>query len=136
MEETSHKEQNILNENLLLRKTGQQAADEREVLIRAFSLVRIEFESRPWIMEGRGSYPYDDDRYKEEVRYIMNAFNGINTNVWKEIKSGTYEYRNSIEKPLLDKIKELEEENKRLHFMIENGLGWKDMENDITLPRT
>ena len=25
----------------------------------------------------------------------------------------------------------LKEENKKLHFMIENGLGWKDMENDI-----
>jgi len=26
----------------------------------------------------------------------------------------------------------LKEEKKKLEFMIENGLGWKDMENDIS----
>lgn len=28
----------------------------------------------------------------------------------------------------------LREENKRLHYMIENGLGWEDMKNDAKYP--
>ena len=28
----------------------------------------------------------------------------------------------------------IREENKRLHYMIENGLGWDDMKNDIKYP--
>lgn len=28
----------------------------------------------------------------------------------------------------------LREENKRLHYMIENGIGWDDMKNDIKYP--
>ena len=28
--------------------------------------------------------------------------------------------------------KELREVEEKLHFMIDNGLGWKDMENDIS----
>jgi hypothetical protein len=38
-------------------------------------------------------------------------------------------------KPIQDQVKqesELMERIKKLEFMIENGLGWKDMENDIT----
>jgi len=31
-------------------------------------------------------------------------------------------------------INKLKEENKKLKFMIENGLGWEDMKNDITYP--
>jgi len=96
----------------LLRNIGQQAMDEREVLIKAFDAVRKEFKGRTWLMEGRGCYPYNDDRYKEEVRYIMDAFNEINKNVWKEIKSKTFEYRNIIEKPLLEKISKLESQLK------------------------
>ncbi len=104
----------LFNENLELRKFGQQVMDEREVLIKAFDAIRKEFKGRTWLMEGRGCYPYNDDRYKEEVRYIMDAFNEINANVWKDIKSKTFEYRNAVEKPLLDKIKQLENEIEQL----------------------
>ena len=31
-------------------------------------------------------------------------------------------------------IDPLQEEIKRLRFMIDNGLGWEDMKNDITMP--
>ena len=29
---------------------------------------------------------------------------------------------------------DLKEKNKKLKFMIDNGLGWEDMKNDITYP--
>ena len=34
----------------------------------------------------------------------------------------------------LSLLKEAQEENRKLKFMIENGLGWEDMKNDITYP--
>ena len=34
----------------------------------------------------------------------------------------------------LDRIQYLEEENRKLKFMINNGLGWDDMRDDITYP--
>ena len=43
------------------------------------------------------------------------------------------EYRKASEN-LLNKIKERDEEIKKLKFMIDNGLGWDDMINDITMP--
>lgn len=93
-----------------MKEYAKQAIDEREVVIKAFDDIRKEFEGRKWLMDGRGAYPYNDDRYKEEVRYIMNAFDGITFNVWKNIKSKTYEYRDFVEKPILEKISELEKE--------------------------
>lgn len=96
------------SERSAIKWEDNEAVHEREVLIRGFDAVRKEFEGRRWVTEGRGSYPYNDDRYKQEVRYILDAFNEIETNVWKEIKSKTFEYRNAIEKPLLEKIAQLE----------------------------
>ena len=104
----------IEKEMVVQLEIGQQAMDEREVLIKAFDNIRKEFTGRWWLKEGRGNYPYDDDRYKEEVRYIMDAFNEINSDVWKNIKSKSFEYRKSIEKPLLDKIEQLELELKEI----------------------
>lgn len=98
----------LLKENAELRRIGQQAMDEREVLIKGYDAIRKLFKSRDWLMEGRGCYPYNDDRYKQEVRYIMDAFNEINKNVWRDIKSKTFEYKKAVEKPLLEKISELE----------------------------
>jgi len=98
----------LLQENAELRRIGQQAMDEREVLIKGYDAIRKLFKGRDWLMEGRGCYPYNDDRYKQEVRYIMDAFNEINKNVWRDIKSKTFEYRKAVEKPLLEKISELE----------------------------
>ena len=104
----------IEKEMLLEFEKAQQAMDEREVLINAFDAIRKEFLGRWWLKEGRGNYPYDDERYKEEVRYIMDAFNEIESNVWKNIKSKSFEYRKSIEKPLLEKIERLELELKEI----------------------
>lgn len=73
-----------------------QAEAEREIMIQAFYEVRKIFECRDWIMEGRGIYPYNDDRYKEEVRYLYDEFDALQKKVWANIKSYTYEYRKKI----------------------------------------
>lgn len=82
----------------------KQVLDENEALIQAFDKIRAEFEGRHWLMEGRGCYPYDDERYKEEVRCIMDRFNEISKELWSNIKSKTFEYRNQIEANLLAKL--------------------------------
>ncbi|MBC7947199.1 MAG: hypothetical protein H7Y42_04915 [Chitinophagaceae bacterium] len=71
-------------------------ADEKEVMMQAFDKVRKLFEGREWIMDGRGSYRYGDDRYKEEVRYLYDEFDAIYKDTWANIKSKTYEYREKI----------------------------------------
>ena len=99
----------ITSDNALqFNQPAKELLDEREVLIKAFDSIRASFQGRSWILEGRGAYPYDDERYKEEVRYIMDEFEEINKSLWRQIKSKSFEYRNSIEAPLLNRIKELE----------------------------
>lgn len=73
-----------------------QELGEKEVMIIAFDKVRKMFDLRSWIMQGRGPYPYDDDRYKEEVRYLFDEFDALQKDVWKNIKTKTFEYRNKI----------------------------------------
>lgn len=73
-----------------------QDAHEKEVMMNAFNEVRRIFEGRVWIMEGRGSYPYNDDRYREEVRYMYNEFDELHKNTWANIKSHSSEYRHAI----------------------------------------
>ena len=101
----------LRDENDAIRKEWQQCADEKEAAIKAFTEIRKSFEGRHWLMEGRGMYPYNDDRYKEEVRYIMNEFKEINSKFWSEIKSKTFEYRQKIEEPLIREVAELETSN-------------------------
>ncbi len=96
----------------------KEARDEREELIKAFDAIRMEFEGRKWLMEGRGNYRYDDEKYKEEVRYIMDAFNEINGNLWRKIKSKTFEYRNSIESPLKSTIESQQKEIESLKSLL------------------
>lgn len=83
------------------------AIHEREVLIKAFSDVTKEFEGREWIMEGRGCYAFDDDEYRKEVQYLYEAFENIKTEMWSNIKSKTYEYKNKIEQPFLKQNEEV-----------------------------
>lgn len=73
-----------------------QDAHEKEVMMQAFDKVRRLFEGREWIMEGRGSYPYNDDRYKEEVRYMYDEFDQLQKDTWANIKSKSVEYREKI----------------------------------------
>ena len=39
-----------------------------------------------------------------------------------------------LEWSLYKQVVELKEKIKKLEFMIENGLGWEDMRNDISMP--
>lgn len=80
----------IVNENLL------QELGEKEVMIKTFADIQDMFENRYWIMEGRGCYPYDDDRYKEEMRYLYDDFCKLKKDVWENIKTKTFEYRDKI----------------------------------------
>lgn len=73
-----------------------QDAHEKEVMMQAFDKVRHIFEGRQWVMDGRGSYPYNDDRYKEEVRYMYNEFDQVVKDTWANIKSKSVDYRKAI----------------------------------------
>lgn len=61
-----------------------------------FDRVRKAFAMREWIMEGRGSYPYNDDRYKEEVRYLFDEVEEIIKETWAHVNSKSFEYRQQI----------------------------------------
>lgn len=78
-----------------------QDGDEKEIMMQSFDKVRQIFERRSWIMEGRGSYRYDDDRYKEEVRYLYDEFEAIRKDTWGNIKSKSFEYRQKVIKEFL-----------------------------------
>lgn len=109
---------NIIKQVLKMKSTSpdkaiiDEAIHEREALFQAFDQIRASFKGRHWLMEGRGCYPYDDERYKQEVRYIMDEFEEINSNLWKQINSKSFEYRDMIKAPLeaiIEKYDELVE---------------------------
>lgn len=85
-----------LDESATAAAPISQDAHEKEVMMQAFDNVRQIFEGREWIMEGRGGYPYNDDRYKEEVRYMYNEFNNIVDDTWGNIESKSADYRKAI----------------------------------------
>lgn len=91
----------ILDESGTAAPNSEQDAHEKEVMMRAFHNVKQIFEGRKWIMEGRGCYPYDDDRYKEEVRYMYDEFDQVFNDTWCNIKSKSIEYREWIIKVYL-----------------------------------
>ena len=43
----------------------------------ALRAILDEIESRKWILDGRGSYEWDDDRYRQETRWVMEAVTKI-----------------------------------------------------------
>jgi hypothetical protein len=96
--------------------------DEKEVMIDAFDKVQKLFRQREWLTQGRGCYPYNDDRYKEEVRYLMDEFEKIKDRTWKNIKTKTADYKAALTKDAFDyknhmlelKVAGLEEELSRL----------------------
>jgi len=102
---------------LILDETEQSSPDahEKEVMMQAFDKVRQIFESRSWIMEGRGSYPYNDDRYKEEVRYLYDEFETIKNDTWSNIESKSFEYRKQIIERYLKENSEARSEELKAH---------------------
>jgi hypothetical protein len=92
------KKKEALDEQPTIPQQGAVTEDahEKEVMMKAFDDVRKIFEGRAWIMEGRGSYTYNDDRYKEEVRYLYNEFDAIQKATWAKIKSKSVDYRHQI----------------------------------------
>lgn len=69
---------------------------EKEVMINAFDKIQKLFAGYKWLHEGRGMYRYDDDRYKLEVKNLMDAFNTIRDDTWGNIKTKTFEYHKKI----------------------------------------
>ena len=83
-------------------------------------------------------YGYPDCCILEYCNDIINNQNPSDRNIngsgfipcklhYNQIKSGAITIESLVNFSL-------EEENKRLKFMIDNGLGWEDMKNDITYP--
>ena len=66
----------VLNEckNLENEKNEAQKALERDrsTVISAVNKMRDEIQGREWILEGRGPYAWDDDRYREEFSDVLN----------------------------------------------------------------
>lgn len=42
-------------------------------LWRVTNAIKKEIQARDWIMEGRGCYAWDDDRYRDETRFAFEA---------------------------------------------------------------
>ncbi len=73
-----------------------QDAHEKEVMMQAFDKVRKLFEGRQWVMDGRGPYGWNDDRYQQEVRLMYDEFDVLQKETWKNIQSKSFEYRHAI----------------------------------------
>lgn len=67
---------------------------------------------------------------------------GVSASVFKDgdpfysimrVKEYAHYYSENINKELLVKIVELESKIRDRDFMIENGLGWEDLQNDIDI---
>ena len=57
------------SEGMLLQALQDDASD----LWKVTNAIKKEIESRSWIMEGRGCYAWDDNRYKDETRIAFEA---------------------------------------------------------------
>lgn len=113
-----------------------QELGEKEVMIAAFAKIMNAFKLRDWIMQGRGCYPYNDDRYKEEVRYLYDEIEKIENDTWKNIKTKTFEYREKIIAEYKKEsasseitevwVKATEKDNQTIGYNIElaDSLGW------------
>ncbi len=98
---------NLLNEE---RTAKNKAIEEREACLQAISKINDSFRSREWITEGRGSYPYDDERYKQEVRFIFDELQGFISDVHRQVKATTCDYRIEVEKQIKSENDKLRKE--------------------------
>lgn len=125
------------NESALIKR-NEEVTDEREVLIKAFADITKEFKGRDWITDGRGPYSFDDEGYRKEVSYLFDAFKKIERQVWSNIKSKTFEYKNQIQEPLIKRNEELEamlEEIDRRYYILAtepNGIVRETMIGSLT----
>jgi hypothetical protein len=93
-----HSENNVAG---LMQEIG-----EKEVLASAFDKVRGLFESREWITQGRGPYAFDDEEYRKEVQYLLDDFNKIQEETWRNIRTKTFEYKQKLIKSYEGDLKE------------------------------
>lgn len=98
-----------------------QDAHEKEIMMQAFDKVRQIFVGRQWIMEGRGSYPYNDDRYQQEVRYMYDEFDQVVKDTWANIKSKSADYRKAIIAEYLESAAGREEAVAFADWLLEYG---------------
>lgn len=63
------------NANLNLQNDELKKALDRDKtgLAAALAAIREEVKGRRWICEGRGPYTYDDDRYRQETGFALDA---------------------------------------------------------------
>lgn len=54
-----------------LQRAAEALDRDRTGLSTALAAIRIVVEGRTWLLEGRGPYEWDDDRYKEEAGAAM-----------------------------------------------------------------
>ena len=56
-----------------LAEVYQALQDDTSDLWRVTNAIKKEIEARDWILEGRGAYKWDDNRYKDETRITFEA---------------------------------------------------------------
>lgn len=65
---------NLLQEMIeLTHRLDEAMVKDTDELVKALNLVRSELQARDWIMDGRGPYEWDDDRYRAEVGHLYKA---------------------------------------------------------------
>ena len=67
----------LRDKRMLLQALQDDASD----LWKVTNAIKKEIESRSWIMEGRGCYAWDDDRYRDETRLVFEAVLNLIKNV-------------------------------------------------------
>jgi len=72
------------------------------------------------------------------IRGLLNSGNyscgGIPYEAAIKALRATLHAQKIADKMVSERLRETTERCKKLEFMIDKGLGWKDMENDITMP--
>jgi hypothetical protein len=56
-----------------LKELEQALKDDASDLWKVTNAIKAEIKSHDWILEGRGSYAWDDDKYKDETRLVFEA---------------------------------------------------------------
>lgn len=73
-----------------------QEIGEKEVLAEAFDRVQRLFDGKHWITEGRGPYDFNDEEYRNEVKYLLDQFDEIRKETWSNIRTKTFDYKKKI----------------------------------------